>query len=104
MNGTLTENVFHSDHDLENEKLQKALVNMMRAIEEHCVGIVDVVHAAFEPWNLQEFNEFNCSLVEIESLAIDLDQLALECKCEVRSMDVLHDIDVVDPNDFLPID
>jgi hypothetical protein len=49
MNGTLTENVFHSDHDLENEKLQKALVNMMRAIEEHCAGIVDVVHAAFEP-------------------------------------------------------
>jgi hypothetical protein len=42
--------------------------------------------------------------VEIESLTKDHGQLALECKCEVRIMDILHDIEDVDPNDVFPID
>lgn len=42
--------------------------------------------------------------MEIEFFTKDHDQLALECKCEVRSMDVLHDIEDVDPNDVFPID
>jgi hypothetical protein len=56
---------------------------------------------SFPSWNLTELHEFNHALVGIESLARDLDQLALQCKCEVRNLDDGHEHEVVDPDDVV---
>jgi hypothetical protein len=40
-----------------NKKLQKALVTLLRVIDQRCADIVDVVHGAFQPFNSPAFNE-----------------------------------------------
>jgi hypothetical protein len=59
--------------DSENEKLRKALDTFLRVFEKRCADIVDVVNAAFQPFNSLVFNEMNWVLVEIDDLAKDLD-------------------------------
>lgn len=88
----------------DNEKLQKALASMLWIVEVQCASIIDVVHGAFEPWNLLEFNDFKQALVNIESIVTDLDQLSLQRKCEVRSIDQGNDDEVGNPNDIVPMD
>jgi hypothetical protein len=69
---------------IEIKLLCKALASLLTTLEDHCAAIIDVVKASFEPRSLFEFNEFRRALVDIEYLAKNLDQLALECKHEVN--------------------
>jgi hypothetical protein len=55
-------------------------------VEERCADIVDVVHGAFQPVSGPVLNEMNRALVQIEDLANDLDQLALEKDWEMEHM------------------
>jgi hypothetical protein len=64
--------------DSENAKLRRALAHLIRVVEQRCADIVDVVHGAFQPVSGPVLNEMNRALVQIEDLANDLDQLALE--------------------------
>jgi hypothetical protein len=49
-------------------------------------NIVDVVHSAFQPFNSPLVDELNRALVEIDDLAKDLEDVAVQTQWEVENM------------------
>lgn len=68
------------------------LAAMLRALEVQCAAIK---HEAFHPWIYT--NSMSSTMLSLTS-SLDLDQLALQCKCEVRNLDEGHELEVVDPD------
>jgi hypothetical protein len=71
----------------ENEKLRKALTTLLRVVQKRSCDIVDVVNAAFHPLNSPLLDEMNRPLVEIDDLAKDLKDVAVQTQWEVDNMD-----------------
>jgi hypothetical protein len=71
----------------ENEKLRKALATLLRVVQKCSCDIVDVVNAAFHPFNSTLLDEMNRALVEIDDLAKDLEDVAMQTQWEVDNMD-----------------
>jgi hypothetical protein len=59
---------------------------LLRVVEKHCCDIIDVVNAAFQPLNLPLFDEMNRALVEIDELAKDLEEVAVQTQWEVENI------------------
>jgi hypothetical protein len=70
----------------ENEKLRKALATLLRVVQKHSCDIVDVVKSAFQPFNSPLLDEMNRALVEIDDLAKDLEDVAVQTQWEVDNM------------------
>ena len=71
----------------ENEKLRKALTTLLRVVQKRSCDIVDVVKSAFQPFNSPLLDEMNRALVEIDDLAKDLEDVAVQTQWEVDNMD-----------------
>ena len=72
--------------DSENEKLRKALATLLRVVQKRSCDIVDVVKSAFQPFNSPLVDELNRALVEIDDLAKDLEDVAVQTQWEVENM------------------
>jgi hypothetical protein len=70
----------------ENEKLRKALTTLLRVVQKRSCDIVDVVKLAFQPLNSPLLDELNRALVEIDDLAKDLEDVAVQTQWEVENM------------------
>ena len=70
----------------ENEKLRKALATLLRVVQKRSCDIVDVVKSAFQPFNSPLLDEMNRALVEIDDLAKDLEDVAVQTQWEVENM------------------
>jgi hypothetical protein len=70
----------------ENEKLRKALANLLRVVQKCSCDIVDVVKSAFQPFNSPLVDEMNRALVENDDLAKDLEDVAVQTQWEVENM------------------
>jgi hypothetical protein len=70
----------------ENEKLRKALATLFRVVQKRSCDIVDVVKSAFQPFNSPLLDEMNRALVEIDDLAKDLEDVAVQTLWEVDNM------------------
>jgi hypothetical protein len=70
----------------ENEKLCKALATLLRIVQKRSCDIVDVVKSAFRPFNSPLVDEMNRALVEIDDLAKDLEDVAVQTQWEVENM------------------
>jgi hypothetical protein len=69
-----------------NEKLRKALATLLRVVQRRSCDIVDVVKSAFQPFNSPLVDEMNRALVEIDDLAKDLQDVAVQTQWEVKNM------------------
>jgi hypothetical protein len=78
--------VFDVAMDSENEKLRKALATLLRVVQKRSCDIVDVVKSAFQPFNSPLVDELNRALVEIDDLAKDLEDVAVQTQWEVENM------------------
>jgi hypothetical protein len=78
--------VFDVAMDSENEKLRKALATLLRVVQKRSCDIVDVVKSAFQPFNSPLLDELNRALVEIDDLAKDLEDVAVQTQWEVENM------------------
>eukprot|EP00267_Zea_mays_P056611 XP_023156647.1 glutathione S-transferase T3-like [Zea mays] len=72
--------------DSENEKLRKALATLLKVVQKRSCDIVDVVTSAFQPFNSPLVDELNRALVEIDDLAKDLEDVAVQTQWEVENM------------------
>ena len=72
--------------DSENEKFRKALATLLRVVQKRSCDIVDVVTPAFQPFNSPLLDELNRALVEIDDLAKDLEDVAVQTQWEVENM------------------
>jgi hypothetical protein len=79
--------VFDVAMESENEKLQKALATLLGVVQKRSCDIVDVVNAAFQPFNSPLLDEMNWALVEIDDLAKDIQEVAVQTQWEVDNMD-----------------
>jgi hypothetical protein len=70
----------------ENEKLRKALATLLRVVQKRSCDIVDVVKSTFQPFNSPLLDEMNRALVEIDDLAKDLEDVAVQTLWEVDNM------------------
>jgi hypothetical protein len=70
----------------ENEKLRKALATLLRVVQKRSCDIVDVIKSAFQPFNSPLVDEMNRALVEIDDLAKDLQDVAVQTQWEVENM------------------
>jgi hypothetical protein len=78
--------VFDVAMESENEKLRKALANLLRVVQKCSCDIVDVVKSAFQPFNSPLVDEMNRALVENDDLAKDLEDVAVQTQWEVENM------------------
>jgi hypothetical protein len=78
--------VFDVAMESENEKLRKALATLLRVVQKRSCDIIDVVKSAFQPFNSPLVDELNRALVEIDDLAKDLEDIAVQTQWEVENM------------------
>jgi hypothetical protein len=60
---------------------------LLRVVQKRSCDIVDVVNAAFQPFNSPLLDEMNRALVEIDDLTKDLEDVAVQTQWEVDNMD-----------------
>src|SRR6266542_5053944 len=93
-----------NDQDFLKELLQSSLSQ----VEDYASSLRQTVEASFSPNNSLEAYEMNSTLLSIEDIATQLEQLVLQCKEQLKKIvpgpsDESAD-DVVDPDNVVPFD
>ena len=92
----------------EQDLLKDLLQSSLSQVEDYACSFRQTVEANFSPNNSPADYEMNSTLLSIEDIATQLEQLVLQCKDQLKKIvpkrsDESAD-DVVDPDDVVPFD
>src|SRR6266498_4550859 len=92
----------------EQDLLKDLLQSSLSQVEDYASSLRQTVEANFSPNNSPAAYEMNSTLLSIEDIATQLEQLVLQCKEKLKKIvpgpsDESSD-DVVDPDNVVPFD
>ncbi|OEL28722.1 hypothetical protein BAE44_0010259 [Dichanthelium oligosanthes] len=90
--------------DPQVEKLMKALEGLVAMVSEASLSLRTIATDAFSPYDLLEISSINLDLLNIESIATEMEQHAIECQAVLDSCVEPAEEDNVDPEDLVPFD
>ena len=92
----------------EQDLLKDLLQSSLSQVEDYACSLRQTVEANLCPTNSPAAYEMNSTLLSIEDIATQLEQLVLQCKEQLKKIvpgpSDESAVDVVDPDDIIPFD